>query len=316
MLRTPLLPLLIRLIEPSGLFSYIPDAAKLPMDSLWYSFHQQLDTEEMLKECRASKKLGMDTVIIDDGWQTDDNNRGYAFCGDWELAKRKIPDMKALTDELHKIGMKVILWFSVPFVGVKSKVYERFKGKYCSHRRADAACLDPRYKEVREYLCDIYESAVRDYGLDGLKLDFIDAFCLTDISIGEDENRDIPCLEDAVDALLDDVTRKLKKIDPEILIEFRQSYIGPRIRKYGNMLRVGDCPCDVLKNRVGTINLRVTSGRTAVHSDMIMWNTDDTAENAALQFGYDLNLIEAIPTTTGSGDPDTINGHIPCYTYD
>ena len=68
------------------------------------------------------------------------------------------------------------------------------------------------------------------------------------------------------------------------MIEFRQSYVGPSIRKYGNMLRVGDCACDMLKNRIGIINLRMTSGKTAVHSDMIMWNFSDTVENAAMQF--------------------------------
>ena len=58
------------------------------------------------------------------------------------------------------------------------------------------------------------------------------------------------------------------------------------------MLRVGDCPCDVLKNRVGIINLRMTSGKTAVHSDMIMWNMNDSAENAALQFA---SILYGVP---------------------
>jgi alpha-galactosidase len=56
--------------------AYVPEHARLPMNSLWYSFHQQLDVEEILKECRLSKAMGMDTVIVDDGWQTDDNGRG------------------------------------------------------------------------------------------------------------------------------------------------------------------------------------------------------------------------------------------------
>ena len=27
----------------------------------------------------------MESIIVDDGWQTDDNNRGYAYCGDWAV---------------------------------------------------------------------------------------------------------------------------------------------------------------------------------------------------------------------------------------
>ena len=76
----------------------VPEAAKMPMDSLWYSFHQLLDREQILEECRLSKAAGMETVIIDDGWQTEDNSRGYAYCGDWKVASSKIPDMKAFVD--------------------------------------------------------------------------------------------------------------------------------------------------------------------------------------------------------------------------
>ena len=44
-----------------------------------------------------------------------------------------------------------------------------------------------------------------------------------------------------------------------------------------------DCPNDALRNRTDIINLRFTSGNTAVHSDMVMWNKNDTVEHAALQ---------------------------------
>jgi alpha-galactosidase len=80
-----------------------------------------------------------------------------------------------------------------------------------------------------------------------------------------------------------DVTNTLRAINPDVLIEFRQSYVGPAIRKYGNMLRVADCPNDAICNRQDIVTLRLTSGNTAVHSDMLMWNTDDTVESAALQ---------------------------------
>ncbi len=43
------------------------------------------------------------------------------------------------------------------------------------------------------------------------------------------------------------------------------------------------CPMDALKNRGDIINLRLTSGGTAVHSDMLMWNKEASAKTAALQ---------------------------------
>ena len=274
--------------------AFVPESAKMPMDSLWYSFHQNLQKDEILEECRLSKELGMETVIIDDGWQTDDNNRGYAYCGDWSVCEKKMGDMKTLVDEIHKIGQKVILWYSVPFVGLYSQKYEEFKDYFLdkSGNETDFWALDPRYKKVRDYLCGIYENAVKEWKLDGLKLDFIDSFVLKGKSLEYDENRDFQSLEDAIHALMSEIKTRLTAINEDILIEFRQSYIGPSIRKYGNMLRVGDCPGDILANRSQIINLRMTSGKTAVHSDMIMWSEKDSAENAALQFA---NVIFSVP---------------------
>ncbi len=272
----------------------VPDSARLPMDSLWYSFHQNLDAEEILRECKLSKELGMETVIIDDGWQTDDASRGYAYCGDWEVCERKMGDMKKLVQSIHEIGMKVILWYSVPFIGMYAKRYEEFKDYFldgCGNAGTSFS-LDPRYKKSRDFLVSIYEKAVKDWDLDGLKLDFIDKFKLKGKSLQYDARRDFQSLEDALHVLMGEIREKLTAIKEDILIEFRQSYVGPAIRKYGNMLRVGDCPGDILSNRSQIVNLRMTSGKTAVHSDMIMWNERDTVENAAMQFA---SVIFAVP---------------------
>ncbi len=274
--------------------AYVPDSARMPMDSLWYSFHQLLNREEIIKECKASRELGLETVIIDDGWQTDEYSRGYAYCGDWQVAPEKIGDMASLVEEIHKIGMKVMLWYSVPFMGIYTEKFKEFEGMFLEGSGNDKTFfgLDPRYKKVREYLVSVYENAVKNWNLDGLKLDFIDSFVLKGKSLEYDEKRDIQSLEDAIHALVSEIKSVLTAINPDILIEFRQSYVGPSIRKYGNMLRVGDCPCDMLKNRIGIVNLRLTSGKTAVHSDMLMWRMDDTPENAALQFA---SILYGVP---------------------
>ncbi len=278
----------------------VPDAARLPMDSLWYSFHQDLTDEAIFEECKASKALGMETVIIDDGWQTDNNVGGYAYCGDWKMSKEKIADMKGLVDRLHGIGMKVMLWFSIPYIGFYSENYEKYKDKLLSYNeKTKYGVFDPRYKEVRDFLAETYEGAVREWGLDGLKLDFIDSFVLTEESARFDERRDFESLEQAIDCLLKDVTERLYRLNSDILIEFRQSYVGPSIRKYANMLRVNDCPGDSLRNRAEIINLRFTSGKTAVHSDMMMWHLEDSNEEVACQL---LNTLYGVPQISAKVD--------------
>ncbi len=59
--------------------------------------------------------------------------------------------------------------------------------------------------------------------------------------------------------------------------------MGPTVLKYGNMVRVRDCPYDSMRNRTEIVNLRLTSGKTAVHSDMVMWNKDAPIEAVARQ---------------------------------
>ncbi len=126
--------------------------------------------------------------------------------------------------------------------------------------------LDPRYPDVREFLISVYENAVSNWGIDGLKLDFIDSFENKD-GVPAKDGMDIPVLHTAVDKLMTDISTRLCGLKNDILIEFRQNYVGPNMRKYGNMLRVADCPADGLTNRVGCLDLRLTSGNTAVHSD-------------------------------------------------
>lgn len=272
----------------------VPEAARLPMNSLWYSYHQMLDKDEIVKECRLSKPLGMQTVIVDDGWETDDNSRGYAYCGDWQVAEKKIGDMAELVRRVHAEGMKMMLWYSVPYIGIYSEKYEQFKDMLLDESGNEKTyfALDPRYKEVREYLIGIYTDAVKEWDLDGLKLDFIDSFVLKGKSLEVNERMDYSSLEEAIDVLLTETMSNLQALKNDILIEFRQSYIGPSIRKYGNMLRVGDCPNDAIVNRNEVINLRYTSGKTAVHSDMIMWNMADRVESAALQFA---SILYSVP---------------------
>jgi alpha-galactosidase len=272
----------------------VPECAKLPMYSTWYSFHQQVVPEEVEEQCRIAKELGCEAVIVDDGWQTADNNRGYAFCGDWEVSPQRIPDMKAHVARVHELGMKYILWYSVPFVGIHSKVWENFKDKLLEfEERHGTGILDPRYPDVREYLIATYEQALIDWELDGFKLDFVDKFDLSEEKVNEkDERRDYESVQEAVDRLLTDVMKRLRAIKPDIMIEFRQKYIGPLMRKYGYMFRATECPNNAITNRMETVDIRLLCRNTAAHSDMVMWNPNEPVESAALQM---VNILFSVP---------------------
>jgi alpha-galactosidase len=272
--------------EPAG----VPETARLPMYSTWYSFHQDLDPGRVEEQCRLAKELGCEAVIVDDGWQTTSNERGYAYTGDWVPAPEKVPDMRAHVDRVHALRMKFLLWYSVPFVGLHSRAWERYSGMLLEEiERLGAGVLDPRFPEVREFLIETYESALREWDLDGLKLDFVDSFGTSRETGG---GRDYDGVPEAVDRLLEDTIVRLRRIKPDVMVEFRQSYVGPLMRKYGNMFRAMDCPNDAVENRMHTLDIRLLCGDTAAHSDMLMWHTEDPVHSAALQL---VNVLFSVP---------------------
>ena len=110
----------------------------------------------MEEECRLAAENGYTAVIVDDGWQTADNNRGYAFCGDWEMEPGKFPDFAAHVKRVQDMGLKYMLWFSVPFIGVHTKIWEKFQDKmlYMTGKSGQWGVLNIRYPECRKHLLD------------------------------------------------------------------------------------------------------------------------------------------------------------------
>ena len=130
---------------------------------------------------------------------------------------------------------------------------------------------------------ELYEKAVKVWRCDGLKLDFVDSFKISPDTPTYADGWDTLSLNDGLNKLMTEIVQKLRTVNPDVMIEFRQRYVGPAMRKYGNMLRVMDCPLDAIINRCASVDMRLVSGQSAIHSDMIMWNPNDAVESAAIQ---------------------------------
>lgn len=267
----------------------VPQSAFDPLYSTWYAYLQDVRDKELEEEARLAADLGMKTMILDDGWQKVDSASFYSATGDWMPVKSRFPNMKAHVKAVHDAGLNYMLWLSVPYVGDESAAWSRFKDKLLmTHGEKSPGIIgimDPRFPEVREYLISTYERVVGEWGFDGVKLDFIDQFALNGPDPALKDNyagRDCRSVSAAVDCLMKDVLARLKKIKPDVLVEFRQHYMGPAILQYGNMMRCADCPADPTSNRKRICDLRLTSGGLAVHSDMLVWSKDETPEGTAL----------------------------------
>ncbi len=253
-----------------------------PLYSTWYSFHQTVTAPEVERVLKDAASLGFGAVIVDDGWYHDLSYSLYDYCGDWLPSKRKMGDMRAHVERVHSMGIKYYLWYAVSFIGIHSEARERFKGKLL--REGDFATVDPRYPDVREYIISTCERALREWDIDGFKLDFIDSFFQPDNEEGcYAPGKDYVSVAQAVRRLMDDMMARLTAIRPNLAVELRQLYVGPQMRKYGNMFRAGDCSNDSVMNKVRTVDVRLCVGDSPAHSDMMTWRPDEPAERAVMQ---------------------------------
>ena len=302
-----------------------PEAARRPWYSTWYSYHQNVSAEAVVAEARAARRLGMRGLLLDAGWMKSRPGipggwMAEARFGDWTPDPRKFPDMRAVSRAVRAEGLAFGLWFALPFVSRHASAWRKWHDKMLWIRRGGTSewgILDPRFPEVRAHLASLFGRVTRDWELDGLKLDFIDSFELRTSApanapgaliapnlpqeeamrsdgrtAGPEGGRDFVSVPRAVVALMADVSAAIRAAKPDALVEFRQGYVGPAIRPFGNMMRASDCPSCIATNRIKTVDLRLTSGSTPVHGDMLEWDLGASAEDAALQL---LATLFAVP---------------------
>ncbi|MEV6110864.1 glycoside hydrolase family 36 protein [Streptomyces sp. NPDC051940] len=268
----------------------VPAAARRPAYSTWYAMHQDVSPAAVEKQAALGKELGLDTVIVDDGWMTGDRARGYGHCGDWEPVS--LPDTAAHVRRVHELGVAYLLWFSLPFVGRESSVWDTFQ-EYALTRadHLDAIVVDPRYPVVRAHLAGRLARAVEEWGMDGLKIDFVDWFGVEDPPEPGPE-ADCATVSEGVERLLAQIHGRITAADPEAMVEHRQPYVSPGLWPYTSMIRAADCPLSPAENRQRTVDVRLVAGPVAVHSDMLMWHPSETPEQIAVHL---INVLFSVP---------------------
>jgi alpha-galactosidase len=268
----------------------ISRTATRPVYSTWYAYSQAVSADVVEGEARMARELGCRSVFIDDGWQAFGDGRWYAGCGDWTPDSVKFPDLRATVDRLHAQDMDVVLWIAPLLLGAQSAVYERLSPYAPLHApglRADV--LDPRRAEVRAHVAGTCARLVRDYDLDGLKIDFLNNAM---VYAGTPSDGDIDDVGRAMVELLRAVADAVDAMRPGTLIEFRQPYISPAVAPFADVIRADDCPADADQNRRSIVDLRLFADGQIVHSDPLMWDPTAGPDAAARQV---LNAFFGVP---------------------
>lgn len=276
----------------------VPPSAREPHYSSWYIYHDNVNKEDLLKEAKTAHEIGCKVFLLDDGWQKDEHARDKdRSLGDW--TPKDLPRPNELADALHAMDMKFVMWFATPFVTETCNNW-KLLADCCFDTTGDWHCLDFRYPKAREHIATLLSTSMRDWNLDGLKVDFIDSIPKEgqDPRPG-DTKRDTQSRSEGNVRMLDEVMNKLLAVRTDPLIEFRQGYIGPVMRKYATAFRGFDCPSDSINNRILTTDIRLICGKTPVHSDMFIWSIDEPVEVGALQFANILFSVPQISTSIG-----------------
>ena len=270
----------------NGIHCEYPASVWEPVFCTWYAVHGAMTQEWCDKTAAKAADLGFKTFILDDGWCYPDMKRvspstigtWYEKIGDWKVDTGKFPDFKGHVERVKALGMKYLVWVAPYLIGDKSAMYGRLKnipGALFGDYLEGYAKLAPECKEAAEPMLDLLEDLMKDYDLDGLKVDFLDQI---------HPNIEDPRAEDCYEFTAE-LSKRIRRNNPDAMIEFRQSYAVPRMLACGTQFRAGDAPFDFLLNlrRIAQIRLGLGDG-IPVHADPAYWPADELPVNISRHF--------------------------------
>jgi alpha-galactosidase len=275
----------------------VPDFAYDPVFCTWTAIHHAVSQDWVLRNARLAADLGFGTWLTDDGWFTDKAAfANYSYAGDWEPCAPKFPDFAGHVRAVQAMGLRYVLWVAPFMVGNASAAFQRYrhllKEDLPTLQRLKFLNLSPQLRETGTVVTELLTRLERDYGLDGLKIDFIDSFALNG---GPASRAEYPSFGEGLYRILSDAVDRLQAIRPGILIEFRNSYANLASRRYANLYRASDVPINFTRNRWQVTLLRLLAPDRAVHLDPAVWHPADSDEAVAAHL---INMISGVPTVS------------------
>jgi alpha-galactosidase len=98
----------------------------------WEATYFDFDTEKLLSIAREASSLGIEMLVMDDGWFGKRNNDECSL-GDWVVNEEKLKGgIKHLVDEVNRLGMGFGIWFEPEMISPDSDLY-REHPDWCIH---------------------------------------------------------------------------------------------------------------------------------------------------------------------------------------
>lgn len=189
----------------------------------WEATYFDFNTEKLLSIAKEASKLGIEMLVMDDGW-FGKRNADNSSLGDWFVNEDKISGgLKNLVDEVNKLGMEFGIWVEPEMISGDSELFRKHPD-WCIKipGREPALCreqyvLDLSRKEILDYIYDSIKKVLSSANITYVKWDMNRQ--LTDLgSLGLKSENQGELLHRYVLAVYDMMDR-LTKDFPHILLE-------------------------------------------------------------------------------------------------
>ena len=143
----------------------------------WEATYFNFNEEKILQIARRAKELGVEMLVLDDGWFGKRNTDNCSL-GDWVVNPEKLPGgLNGLSDRLHDLGLKFGLWFEPEMISPDSDLY-RAHPDWCLHvdgrarvEMRNQLILDLSRKEVQDYIIQSVSAALESARIEYVKWD-------------------------------------------------------------------------------------------------------------------------------------------------
>lgn len=143
----------------------------------WEATYFDFNEEKILNIARQASELGIDMMVLDDGWfgKRDSDCSGL---GDWFVNEKKLNGgLKTLVEKINAMGMKFGLWFEPEMVSEDSDLYRshpdwaiQIPGRKPMRSRYQLV-LDMSNPEVVDYLYDVMSAILKENHIEYVKWD-------------------------------------------------------------------------------------------------------------------------------------------------
>ena len=143
----------------------------------WEATYFDFNEEKLLDIARCAKDVGVEMLVMDDGWFGKRYNETSSL-GDWKPNTERLPDgVKGLCEKVNEIGLDMGIWFEPEMISPDSELYRahpdwafKIEGREPAQAR-NQYVLDITREEVREYIYESIASILRDSNIKYLKWD-------------------------------------------------------------------------------------------------------------------------------------------------